>query len=261
MGRTFLFKVAYWVTSIIVGLLALPMLLLPGRRILMWWLRAYSRTMVMWMRVIAKVELEVRGRDRVPKGPSIIAAKHQSWGDGYAMFSQFYDLAFVTGDHLEKIPAVGWILRKMQAVVVDSCGGAEARQRLIDEELVQARAQNRRILIYPEGELVEVGYHARYKKGVFHMYEAYGCPVVPVATNLGLFWPKRDMNLKPGTAVIEFLDPIPPGMEKDAFMARLQDQIETASLALLPKEFKIPENRLVEDVESKASVPPASHSA
>lgn len=247
MIRTILFQIAYWATSIFIGLVALPLLLVPGRAVLMWWLRLYARMMVFWMRHIAGVTIEIRGREQVPDGPSIIAAKHQSWGDGFAMFSQFYDLAFVTGDHLEKIPAVGWILRKMQAVVVDSCGGAEARQRLVDKELVQARAQNRRILIYPEGQLVEAGYHARYKKGVYHMYEAYGCPVVPAATNLGLFWQKREWALKPGTAVVEFLEPIAPGLDKEAFMAELQHRIETASLALLPDGFEIPDERQVPD--------------
>ena len=75
------------------------------------------------------------------------------------------------------------------------------------------------------------------------MYEAYACPVVPVATNLGLRWPTDAWDLNPGPAVVEFLKPIEPGMEKDSFMALLQDRIETASLALLPEGFKVPENR------------------
>jgi len=254
MIKSILFQIAYWTTSIFVGLVALPLLIVPGRTVLMWWLRFYARAMVFWMQKIVGIEVEICGRSHVPEGPSIIAAKHQSWGDGFAMFSQFYDLAFVTGDHLEKIPVVGWILRKMQAVVVDSCGGAEARQRLVDKELVQAREQNRRILIYPEGQLVEPGYHARYKKGVYHMYEAYGCPVVPVATNLGLFWLKSEWTLKPGTAVVEFLDPIPPGLDKDAFMAELQDRIETASLALLPEGFELPQERQVADADRPVPV-------
>ena len=209
-------------------------------------MRLYSRAMVFWMRSIGRIDLDVRGRDKIPDGACIIAAKHQSWGDGYSMFSQFDDLAFVTGDHLEKLPMVRHILHKMQAIVVASCGGPEMRARLMGEELVKARKQGRRILIYPEGQLVEPGYHAPYKKGVFHMYEAYGCPVVPVATNLGLFWTKRSWELKPGKAVLEFLEPILPGLTKDEFMPTLQDRIEGASLALLPAGFPIPEQRVVD---------------
>ena len=78
------------------------------------------------------------------------------------------------------------------------------------------------------------------------MYTAYEKPVVPVATNLGLFWPGQSWNLRPGEAVIEFLDPIEPGLDKSAFMALLEERIETASLALLPHDFAIPANRLIE---------------
>lgn len=241
-----LFKTAYLGTSVVFALSAAPLLLWPGRKPLMAWMRLYSRTMVYWMDGIAGIQLEVRGRHLVPEGSGIIAAKHQSWGDGYCMFSQFDDLAFVTGDQLDKIPVVRQILRKMEAVVVKSCGGVEERAKLTSDDLNQARDQGRRILIYPEGQLVEAGYHAPYKKGVFHMYQAYGCPVTPVATNLGLFWPKHAFALQPGRAVVEFLQPIEPGLGKDEFMALLQERIETASLALLPEGFPVPEQRIVE---------------
>lgn len=241
--KKLLFQIAYWATSIMTGIIALPLLLWPSRKPLMQWIKFYSRTMMFWMKTIHGITVEYRGKENIPEGGSIIAAKHQSWGDGYCMFSQFDDLAFVTGDHLEKLPLVGSILRKMGAIVVAQCGGAESRARLMDTEMETARQNNRRILIYPEGRLVPVGHHGTYKKGVFHMYEAYGCPVVPVATNLGLFWQSDSWALKSGHAIIAFLEPIAPGMEKEAFMALMQDRIETASLALLPEEFAIPEDR------------------
>lgn len=241
--KKFTFQIAYWVTSIITGIIALPLLIWPSRKPLMKWIKIYSSIMIFWMEKIHGIKLEVRGRDHVPDGACIIASKHQSWGDGFCMFSQFDDLAFVTGDHLEKLPLVGTILRKMEAIVVAQCGGAESRAKLMDTEMEKAREQKRRILIYPEGRLVKVGYHGPYKKGVFHMYEAYGCPVVPVATNLGLCWPSDAWDLSPGNAVVEFLKPIPPGLDKDSFMALLQDRIETASLALLPESFEVPKDR------------------
>ena len=254
--KVILFQIAYWATSVLSGLLALPLLLLPGRRYLMIWLQRYARMMVFWMDKIHGVEVEYRGEHNIPDGPCIVASKHQSWGDGYAVFAKINDLAIVTGDHLEKLPLVGTILRKMDAVVVDSCGGAHAREKLVSEEIERARTKRRKILIYPEGHLAPAGYHFRYRKGVFHMYEAYGCPVIPVATNLGLFWSAEDWNLKPGLAVLEFLEPIPPGLDKDAFMATLEDRIETASLALLPEDFGLPKYRELEyDKETDRGIP------
>ncbi len=248
LDRNIAFRIAYWVTSIFYVLGAIPLMLIPSRRPVMLWILAYTKTMCFWMRWLVGVRIIVRGRENVPEGPCIIAAKHQSWGDGFAMFSQFDDLAFVTGDHLEKFPLVGGILRKMGAIVVDNCGGAFARARLVDEELNKTKALNRRILIYPEGHLSPVGQRYRYKKGVYHMYKAYGCPAVPVATNLGLRWPQQSWRLTPGDAVIEFLAPIAPGLEKETFMARLETVIEEQSIALLGDDCP-------EDIEIGALLP------
>lgn len=244
--RSLVFKIVYYLTSVVTVLVALPLLLIPGRKWLMIWLQRYARMMRFWMDKLIGIEIDCHGLENLPNTPCIIAPKHQSWGDGYAMFAKVNDLAIVTGDHLEKIPLVGLVLRKMQAVVVDSCGGATAREKLVTEDMVRARASSRKILIYPEGRLGEPGYHFPYKKGIYHMYEAYECPVVPVATNLGLFWP-RDVfdQFLPGKAVVEFLEPIPSGLDKDSFMATLEDRIETASLALLPKDFDLCDHRIL----------------
>lgn len=231
--RNMAFRIAYWVTSAFFALSAVPLMLLPSRRPMMAWILLYTRMMRLWLAVIAGVRVKIVGREKVPAGQCVIAAKHQSWGDGIVMFSLFYDLAFVTGDHLEKFPLLGGIIRKMGAIVVDNCGGATARARLVDTELRKAQEDGRRILIYPEGHLAPVGERYRYKKGVFHMYAAAGCPATPVATNLGVYWPQQDWRLVPGEAVIEFLDPIPPGLDKETFMARLEDAIERRSLELI----------------------------
>lgn len=234
--RSIAFQALYWLTSVFFALTAAPLILIPSRKPIMFWILAYTRTMQFWLRHIGGVKVTVRGKERLPDGPCIIAAKHQSWGDGIVMFSQFYDLAFVTGDHLEKFPLLGGILRKMGAIVVDNCGGAYARARLVDDELKKAQAHGRRILIYPEGHLAPVGERYRYKRGVYHMYAAYGCPAVPVATNLGRHWPQQAWKLAPGEAVIEFLDPIPAGLEKENFMALLEETIERRSLELIGRE-------------------------
>lgn len=238
MIRSLLFRIAYWVVSAFFAITALPLLILPTRNPLGRWIRLYTKIMVFLMKNITGINLTIKGRGNIPAGPCIIAAKHQSWGDGFCIFSEIDDLAFVAGDHLDRIPLIGGIVRKLGAIIVDNCGGAVARARLIDEELTKAQAQQRRILIYPEGHLAPVGEKYRYKRGVYHIYAAYNQPVVPVATNLGLFWPQMDFVMHPGEAVLEFLDPIEPGLDKEAFMARLEMMIETHSLALLDDKAK-----------------------
>jgi 1-acyl-sn-glycerol-3-phosphate acyltransferase len=97
----------------------------------------------------------------------------------------------------------------------------------------RAREEGRRVLIYPEGHLAPVGYHFRYKPGVWHMQKAMDVPIVPVATNLNCFWNQEEIVKKPGTAVIEFLEPIPAGLPKEEAMARLTQAVETRSVELI----------------------------
>jgi len=230
--RSFLFNVAYWTLSIVYATAAAFAALSPGRQATGWIIRRYTRRMVQAMRLLAGIRLEVRGKERLPQGAFIIAAKHQSWGDGFCVYSQFDDLAFVTGDHLEKFPLLGTVLRKLGAIVVDNCGGVEARKALA-ESASKAREDGRRILIYPEGNLARVGERFRYRTGVWHMYRDFDMPVVPQATNLGLFWPQEEYRKTPGVAVIEFLDPIPTGLDKAEFMARLEAAVEGKTAELI----------------------------
>ncbi len=229
---TFLFNLTYWVLSVTYGLMAVLAGLLPGRRPVGWIIQRYTRRMVGAMRLFAGIKLEVRGKDRLPEGAFIIGAKHQSWGDGFCVYSQFKDLAFVTGDHLEKYPLMGRILKKLGAIVVNNCGGHEARKSLA-MRAAEAKADGRRILIYPEGNLSKPGEYFRYRAGIWHMYRDFDMPVVPLATNLGLFWPGEAYEKHPGTAVIEFLDPIAPGLGKEAFLAKLTEVVETRSQELI----------------------------
>jgi 1-acyl-sn-glycerol-3-phosphate acyltransferase len=230
--RSFAFAVVYWVLSALYALMAGFAALAPGREATGWIIRRYVRRMVQSMRIFAGIRLEVRGREHLPDGAFIIAAKHQSWGDGFCVYSQFDDLAFVTGDHLERFPLLGTVLRKLGAIVVDNCGGPEARRALV-ASAAQAKADGRRILIYPEGNLARIGERFRYRAGVWHMYRDFDMPVVPLATNLGCFWPQEDFEKRPGTAVIEFLEPIPTGLGKEEFLARLQEVVETKTAALV----------------------------
>lgn len=233
MIRSTLFNLFFYIVTALYAVVGVVFSLVPGRRLLMSSLRHYTKLMRWGMRVIVGIKVDVTGHENVPTdGPVIIAAKHQSYGDGLIMFHQFDDLSFVTGDHLEKFWLIKVILAKMNAIVVESCGGPATRARMAEVGKT-VREQGRRILIYPEGHLSQIGTHHPYKKGVWHMQEDFGCPVVPVATNLGQRWNMTDWIKHPGPAKLEFLEPIPPGLGKDEFMALLQARIETRSIELL----------------------------
>lgn len=234
--RSLIFNVLMVVITFVFAIACVVLSLLPSRKPLMVGLSAYTKTMLWMMRVVLNITVHVSGHERLPKdGSYIIAAKHQSYGDGFVMFSQFFDLSFVTGDHLEKFVMLKRILSKAGAVVVSSCGGSDVRDKL-QQDAQKARAEGRRILIYPEGHLSQVGTHHRYRKGVFFLYQDFNCPVVPVATNLGQRWNQNAWTKHAGPAHVEFLDPIAPGLSKDEFMQVLQNRIETRSLEILDRE-------------------------
>jgi 1-acyl-sn-glycerol-3-phosphate acyltransferase len=230
--RSFAFNIAFGLISVFFTVWAALAALRPGRVAVRRVIKRYVDAMVWAMRALAGITLEVRGRERLPKGAFILAPKHSSYGDGFCAYSQFDDLAFVTGDHLERFPLFKTVLKKLGAIVVNNCGGPEARKAL-SHSAAEAHAENRIILIYPEGHLAPVGVHFRYRTGVYHMARDFNLPVVPAASNLALYWPGEARTKTPGTAILEFLDPIQPGPDKDAFMARLEAAVEGRTAELI----------------------------
>ena len=230
--RSFLFNIFFFLITFFYALVCVTLSLFPGRKLMMGSLRRYTKLMVWGMRVIAGIKVNVSGQEHIPEGLIIIAAKHQSYGDGYIVFSQFHDLSFVIGDAITKFPFIGRILEKMNAVVIDNCGGVDQRNKMAEAAKL-VREQGRRILIYPEGHLSKIGTQHHYRKGVYHLYKDFNCPVVPLASNLGQRWNQNDWVKHPGRSDLEFQPPIMPGLDKEEFMATLEHAIESRSIELL----------------------------
>ncbi len=234
--RSLFFNIFFYLVTFIYVLSCLLASLIPGRAALMGTLKRYTKVMVWGMRRIGGMDIQVSGQENIPStGPVIIASKHQSYGDGFVIFSGFDDLSFVAGNHLEKFWGVKRILSKMNAVVIDSCGGSDSRKEM-EEKAQEVRSQGRRLLIFPEGHLSKVGKYHKYRKGIWHLQQDFNCPVIPVANTLGQRWNQMDWAKFPGKACIEYLEPIPPGLEKNAFMTLLQERIESRSIELLDLE-------------------------
>lgn len=230
---SFVFTTVFYIVTFFFAVICTVLALVPGRKAIMGGLWLYTRTVRWLLHVICDVHVTVRGHEHLPKDSAyIIAAKHQSYGDGIMIFSEMFDLTFVADRHLEKVIMLRRILGKMGAIMVDNCGGSDAQEKL-SREAKRVRDEKRHLLIYPEGHLSLIGTHHRYRKGVYFMQQDFGVPVVPVATNLGQRWNQKDFIKFPGDAVLEFLPPIPPGLAKDEFMTRLQESIETRSIELL----------------------------
>jgi len=179
---------------------------------------------------IMGIEFIIRGTP--PKGePIIMAGKHQSYADGIFMLTLTGDTNFIIGNEVEKFPMINRIVRKAGGTMVNHFGKTHAPGAL-EKGIKRSQDDARPILIYPEGGLAPVGETWRYRKGVYKLYNELDRIVVPVATNMGLRWQAEDWNKTPGPAVIEFMPPIPTGLERPEFMQLLETTIETRTREL-----------------------------
>jgi 1-acyl-sn-glycerol-3-phosphate acyltransferase len=194
--------------------------------------QAWGRVNLVLLRVVAGIDYEIRGREKIPDGAIIVAPKHQSAWETFALLPLFDNPTFILKRELQWIPIFGWLTIKGRMVPVDRSKGSQALIAMAERARIEL-ADRRQLIIFPEGTRRAAGAEPRYKYGVAHLYAAEGVPCVPVALNSGLFWPRRSLRRFPGKIVVEILDPIAPGLDKEAFMHRLQDTIETATARLL----------------------------
>jgi 1-acyl-sn-glycerol-3-phosphate acyltransferase len=229
--RSVAFNVLFYSNLILHMIVALPTFALP-RGAFMALARSWGRTSNLLLRVVAGISVEFRGLEKIPPGALIVAAKHQSVWETFTLVTLVRDPAYIFKRELMWIPVFGWYIWKSGAIPVDRA----ARGGAIAGMLERARAElagGRQIIIFPEGTRTAPGAPPAYKQGIVHLYAATGVPCLPIALNSGLFWPRRKFLRYPGTIMLEVLDPIPPGLDKEAFAARLSNDIESATAKLV----------------------------
>jgi 1-acyl-sn-glycerol-3-phosphate acyltransferase len=225
--RSLVFNILFYVVFLLWSLVALPTFLMPRGavlRVASWW----AKTNILLMRVICGIRVEFRGVEKIPKGPLIVAAKHQSMWETISLLSFFDAPFFVVKRELNFIPLFGLFLIKTRMVAIDRRSGSRALLAVTRRAAEEVR-HGRQFVIFPEGTRTAPGAPPNYKTGVALIYSECGVQCLPIALNSGLFWPRRTFMRYPGTLVMEFLDPIPPGLKRDEFLKRLQTTIETAS--------------------------------
>jgi 1-acyl-sn-glycerol-3-phosphate acyltransferase len=229
--RSLIFNITYHVNLVVLMILGLPAMFW-GRHGIFFMARAWAVTSIWQLDKICGLKLEFRGLENIPAGGYILAAKHQSTLETFALVTKTPDFAIILKRQLMRIPIFGLYLSRSGMIGIDRSKGRNAMAQIIDQA-VPALAKGRVIYIYPEGTRRKPGAEPAYKNGVAVLYDKTGAPCVPVAVNTGLFWGRNGFLRRPGVAVIEFLPAIPPGLPRDAFFARLQETIESASNRLI----------------------------
>ena len=226
--RSALFLLWFLLITTLLSLVFLPVLALP-RGATVWLARLWSRVTFWGLKVFSGIGFEVRGTP--PKGAVLVASKHMSMWDTLALYLVLDAPAIVLKRELLRIPFYGWFLRKATAIPIDRSAGASALRKM-SSAARRVLDQGRPILIFPEGTRKKPRAVPDYKPGVAGLYTLLGVDCVPVALNSGVYW--TGFLKRPGTIVLEFLEPIGPGLKRDAFMTLLQARIESATAAILP---------------------------
>ena len=234
--RSILFNVLFYLNLVILLVAAIPTLVLP-RRAILGMAKLWGRTTLWLLRVVCGIDVEWRGLEKIPPGGIVIAAKHQSIWETFALITLFSDPTFVIKRELMWIPFFGWYAWHGGMIPVDRGAGRAALSGMM-EYARTALAEGRQIIIFPEGTRRAAGADPKYKFGVAHLYAEAGAPCVPIALNSGLFWPRRRFLRFPGTVRVEILDPIPPGADRNTFFTRLQDEIEAATARLVAEDAR-----------------------
>ncbi|SDB25873.1 1-acyl-sn-glycerol-3-phosphate acyltransferase [Bauldia litoralis] len=246
--RSLVFNIAFYlVTTVMLIVGIVPFLLMPQRTGVAF-AKLWGTVCTFLARVLGGIRLEVRGREHIPQGAAIVAAKHQSAYETFALIPTLAFPTFVIKRELRQIPLFGLYTTAAGMIHVERGGGSAALRALVARAREEI-AKQREIIIFPEGTRRAPGAPPDYHFGVSFMYKALGVPVVPVALNSGLFWPRRKFLRYPGTIVIEYLPPIEPGLDTKDFAERLEKAVEEAS------------DRLIAEAAAAPNPPPLSDAA
>ncbi|MBC7907560.1 MAG: 1-acyl-sn-glycerol-3-phosphate acyltransferase [Rhodospirillaceae bacterium] len=227
--RSALFVVLLITWMLVMGILYLPLLVMP-RNAANWAARFWLRGAFLMLRVICALRFEIRGT--VPSGAALVASKHQSTFETFAFRLLLSDPAVILKKELLRIPIFGWYLWKTGVIAIDRSAGTKALKAMV-KGAETAKAENRQVLIFPEGHRMAIGEAPNYHTGVAMLYGSLGLPCVPVAINSGLFWGRGGLSKRAGTVIVEFLPAIEPGLDRKKFMVELQARIEAGTAALV----------------------------
>ncbi len=230
--RSFLFQILYLFPTAVFCIVSLFCHILP-KSALVFVARTWLRAVFFLLKYVQGLSYKIEGLENLPKGPYIVASKHQS-----AFETCVYPLLFdhpiiILKKELRYIPFWGWLLWKYDAIMIDRSKPKEAMKTILTAAEKEKAGACRPLLIFPEGTRTRPGAEVKYQNGIAVMYDALKIPVAPIAVNTGIFWGKRGFFRKPGVATIKILPPILPGLSKKDFMIHLHNAIETESFKLL----------------------------
>jgi 1-acyl-sn-glycerol-3-phosphate acyltransferase len=214
----------------VLSVLTFPLSRMGRFRVISGW----SKIMLFIARIVCRLDYRVEGRENLPAQPCVILSKHQSAWETLAFQTVFPPQVHVLKRELLWIPFFGWGLAMMSPIAINRAKGRAALRQL-------ARLGKERILqgfwvvIFPEGTRVAPGTQRKYQPGGAWLAVQTGAPVVPVAHNAGLYWPKNSFLKHPGTITMRIGPAIPTaGREPSEVIAETERWIEKQQSEICP---------------------------
>jgi 1-acyl-sn-glycerol-3-phosphate acyltransferase len=239
--RSALFSVLALLWTAALSLLYLPLLLAP-RHVMQRAAALWCRGLIALVGVCCGVRWRVIGRENLPRGAAVIAAKHQSAWDTLIFHVLVEDPVFVLKKELLEVPFLGWYMRKAGSIAVDRAAGFRAIKEMLPA-VERALADGAQVIVFPEGTRTGLGQRQPYHPGIAAIYARAEAPVVPVALNSGMFWRRRGFLKFPGLITLQILPPMPRGMHRTEFMDELERRIEATTERLCAEVAEAPRTR------------------
>ncbi len=206
------------------GFLCLPFLFLPFN---MLWspVRFWIAGIFFLLKYICKISHEVRGLENIPSKAILIASKHQSAFETFALFYYLPKVTFIHKKQLFLIPIFGQYLKKINMISIDRKGGAKTMRQML-KKTKEKLSDGFSLVIFPEGTRKKPGEKPDYKSGFVGVYKHLNSEILPVAVNSGNCWPKHSFIKKSGKIIISILKIIPAGLEQSVVLDKVKETIE-----------------------------------
>ena len=227
--RSVVYDILMYSLMLVMGILCAP-LAIWSKEGAYWSMRKYATYAIWLLEKICGLKVEVRGE--IPDGTFIVCSKHQSFLDILVLATQLPRFKFIMKSELKWAPVLGLYAMRIGTIPVKRGRKGGAVKTMVTDVEKQSVEEGQTV-IYPQGTRVLPGVKMPYKVGAAVLYDRLGQTCYPVATNIGVFWARRSPVRKPGVAVLEFMDPIPPGLPIKEFLPLLEETIETRSDELM----------------------------
>ena len=200
--RSFLFYILYVLSGIAVGIaVCLVSLFLPVKkriRVASIWPRFAS-----WcLSKICKIEIEIKGKQNIPKAPFVLVSNHQSSWEAYFFQYFFFPVTTLLKRELLVIPVWGWALALLGPIYIDRKKAKSALVKFMKEG--QNKLDNGFIVLsFPEGTRMEPRKIGGYARSAFELAKRSGVPLLPVVHNAGSYWEAHKFVKRPGKISLE----------------------------------------------------------